>query len=503
MWEKYLNFIRGVSVNNWGKAGVILTTSAFFTFILLELFRIGGILTNQYVGLVTYLLFPLLFIIGLIFIPIGWKQYKEQTGKSTQELLQRQFPDEELESGLTGSRLFLFILVFTGINVLFLAGISMRTLSFMDKSEFCGNACHSVMNPEWTTYQESPHARVPCVECHVGEGVGALIDSKLNGLYQMVSATFNLYEQPIPTPVHQLRPAQETCEHCHWPEKFYGSNLESYVTYKMDSLSTPQYTTLNLKVDGGPARGYGGIHWHIAEENQVRYTSVDDERRTMIWVEVLQPDGSYKRYENSNLNMEHYEEATVENSRIMDCVDCHNRATHIYENPADAIDERMRKGLLPKSLPYIKREAYGAITNNYNTVEAAMQGIENSMYGFYRRAYPDQFGGMIAEIDSAVKVLQDIWSRNVHPEMNITWGVYPSHRGHPNEQIGCYRCHNKFLIANNDLNDTISDDCTLCHSILADDSGEPFEYLRPVEDKQPLRDMIQYLQEEFMDYYIE
>ena len=76
MFEKYLNFIRGISVNWFGKLGVILTTSSFVTFLILEIARLLGIFTNQYMGLITYLLFPMLFVIGLILIPIGWHLWK-------------------------------------------------------------------------------------------------------------------------------------------------------------------------------------------------------------------------------------------------------------------------------------------------------------------------------------------------------------------------------------------------------------------------------------------
>ena len=501
MWRIYQNFIRGVSVNTWGKAGIILTTSTFITFLVLEVARLAEILTNQYMGLITYMVLPLLFVIGLVLIPVAWNLYRKTTGKTTRELLRQQFPDEEIQGRLTGSRLFLIVLGLTLVNVLFMVGVSMRTLHFMDQPRFCGNACHQVMNPEWTTYQVSPHARVKCVECHVGEGIDALIDSKLNGLYQIISATFHLYEQPIPTPVHQLRPAQETCEHCHWPAKFYGNKLLPNVSYALDSLSTPRYTTLNLKIDSGLRTGSPGIHWHIADENQVRYASVGDDRRRIIWVEVRQPDGMYIRYENTRLSQSKVQTGPDEEARIMDCVDCHNRATHIYEQPERAVDERIRLGAIPRSLPFVKREALSALTNNYNSVSAAMQGITNHMQGFYRRNFPRSFTGSMSEIDTTITVLHSIWRRNIHPEMDITWGTYPSHIGHPNEETGCFRCHNKFL--QTAAGQTINDDCTLCHSLLANQSAEPFEYLQLPDEEQPEFGLRQYLREEFLDFFVE
>ena len=186
MFSRYKNFIRGVSVNKIGLAGVVLTTSSFVTFVFLELIRILGFITNAYVGLVNYMVFPAIFIVGLILIPIGWRRRKKQTGKSTQELLQEQFEKEETEGKFLGSRIFRTIAIFTIINIAFLGVLSSRMLHFMDEPHFCGTACHTVMNPEWVTYQASPHARVKCVECHVGEGVDALVDAKLNGLWQII-----------------------------------------------------------------------------------------------------------------------------------------------------------------------------------------------------------------------------------------------------------------------------------------------------------------------------
>ena len=283
MFERYLNFIRGVSTNLCGRLGVALTVSSFICMVVMELAMLVGLVTNSYAGLISYMLFPALFIIGLILVPIGWRRFKKVSNISTADLLARQFGDENNLSDFAGSRLFQTIGILTIINILFLSVISIRMLSFMDEAEFCGTACHSVMSPEWATYQQSPHARVACVECHVGEGTGALIDSKLNGLWQMVSVTFDLLERPIPTPVHQLRPARETCEKCHWPDRFYGQRLKTIARYEHDSSSTPLYTSLSLKVDAGSSASRSGIHWHIAEENEVRYASVDDQRKDIIW----------------------------------------------------------------------------------------------------------------------------------------------------------------------------------------------------------------------------
>lgn len=493
MFKSYQQFIRSLSINRYGKAGVVLTTSAFVSFLVLEMARMLGILTNAYIGLITYLLFPVLFIIGLILIPIGWYKRKKESGKTTRELMDERFTDEDLQGSFFGSKLVLKIGLFTMINVLFLFFLSSQMLVFMDEPVFCGTACHSVMNPEWVTYQQSPHARVKCVECHVGEGVDALISSKLNGMYQMISVTFNLYEKPIPTPVHQLRPARETCEKCHWPDKFYGQRLKTITHFERDEASTPKYTTLNLKIDAGKGGQKAGIHWHIAEENEVRYTSINDKREEMIWVDVKQPDGSFKRYENRGLSVP-FNEAS-KSVRVLDCIDCHNRATHIYEDVETALDLRMQQGLMDRSLPFLKREGLTAISRVYATKEQGMRAIANHLIGFYRSQYPQIATQKMNEIDQAIAVLQSIYDRNIHPGMNIEWGSYANFIGHD----GCFRCHNQNLVSAE--GDHIFHDCTTCHSILSIREDVPMRYLKPFDEKAPGAKMYQYLRDEFFNVY--
>ncbi|MEE8575637.1 MAG: NapC/NirT family cytochrome c, partial [candidate division Zixibacteria bacterium] len=409
--------------------------------------------------------------------------------------IESRFEDDAAKSGFWGSRLAKTITLLTIVNIIFLGGISTQMLHFMDEPVFCGTACHSVMNPEWVTYQQSPHSRVACIQCHVGEGAGALLDSKLNGIWQMVSVTFDLLERPIPTPVHQLRPARQTCEKCHWPEKFYGTRLKTIARYQHDSASTELYTTLNLKVDVGSADSRAGIHWHVGQENEVRYFSLDDEREKIIWAEVRRPDGSYHRYTSKNKIVSEIQTSAI---RTLDCVDCHNRATHIYENPEWAIDDRIQRGILDKSLPFFKREALHAITGSYSDKQAAMEGISNHLHGYYQRNYPKIGRNKSILIDSAINVLQAIYARNIHPEMNIEWGVYASHIGHVGDG-GCFRCHNSKLV--DEDGNSISYDCALCHSMLANGHKNPFKYLKPADTADIDFPVHQYLQGEFLQSF--
>lgn len=490
IWRKYKNFIRGVSVNRIGKAGVVLTTAVVITFIIFEAAQTVGLIRNAYLGLITYLAFPMLFIVGLILIPVGWAKLKKETGKSTRELLNQRFEPDEVRPGPLGSSIVRTIAIFTLLNILILTTASLRMLHFMDSAYFCGTACHTVMNPEWVTYQKSPHARVPCVECHVGEGVNALIKSKLNGVRQMYLSALGLYNTPIPTPVHQLRPARETCERCHWPEKFYGQRLKTIINYAMDSLSTPRYTTLNIKIDAGGPGHPPGSHWHVGANNHVTYTSEDDKRKKIIQVSVRQADGSVRVYRNRRITRPVGESKP----RIMDCIDCHNRATHIYEEAETVVDELIRRGLLDPTLPYIKKEALSALSANYPTQEAAQKGIADRLYNIYKRRYPEADQKQSDALTQAVTVLQEAYATYIHPQMKITWGTYPSHIGHA-RSLGCFRCHNADMVDERGM--STRHDCTMCHSILAMESPDRFEFLGEPEEGGRAGQMHQYLREEF------
>jgi nitrate/TMAO reductase-like tetraheme cytochrome c subunit len=510
LFQRYIRFIEALSINRIGRLGAVLTTSSFVTFFVLEAARFAGILSNAYIGLITYLSLPALFILGLVLIPIGWSRRRRETGKSTRELIDEQFDAAQTTRGFFGSKVFLSIGVLTLVNVVFMGIASTRMLHFMDSPRFCGTACHSVMNPEWVTYQESPHARVKCVECHVGEGVGALIDSKVSGTRQMISIAFDLLERPIPTPVHNLRPSRETCEKCHWPDKFYGRRLKTIARHKKDAESTPGYNTLSLKIDTGRAGSRSGIHWHVSGENEIRYSSVDDEREEMIWVDVRRPDGGVKRYRNRALastadegNLEGADGSEGRGAkkdrsaaaRTLDCVDCHNRATHIYEDPNDAVDRRIELGLLDRALPFIKREALAAVTANYPDQAAAMERIAKHLNGFYEREYPEIARERPAAVDAAVEALRDLYRRNIHHQMNIGWNTYPSLIGHSGGG-GCFRCHNPDMV--DDEGKAVSSDCTMCHSILAYESAEPFTFVQPPDSASADFRMHEYLLGEFL-----
>jgi len=212
---------------NWlSLTGLVVVVGSLFSFFLLLLLDALAHFANPYVGILTYLVAPAFLVIGLFLALLGAFLRHRQ-------ILKTSGPLPPLRIDLTrprDRRLFGFFLAGSVLFLLISALGSYQTYHFTESVQFCGQACHGVMKPEYITYLHSPHARVACAECHIGKGANWYVRSKLSGTYQVYATMADKYPRPIPTPVKNLRPAQETCEECHWPKKFVG-NLEHTFYY--------------------------------------------------------------------------------------------------------------------------------------------------------------------------------------------------------------------------------------------------------------------------------
>ncbi len=152
---------------------------------------------------------------------------------------------------------------------------------------------------------------------------------------------------------------------------------------------------------------------------------------------------------------------------MMDCIDCHNRPTHIFHSAEEALDLQFVSGAMPEDLPYIKKVALEAVTRKYNSREEAKKKIAEFISQYYQKNYPDLFHKEKAKIDQAIKAAQEAYLLNVFPEMNIYWNTYTNFLGHE----GCFRCHNEELESED--GEVISQDCSLCHNLLAEEEESP------------------------------
>ncbi len=461
IWQ---HFLLGVSANWLSQLGAALTTGSFLLLILFQLLGIAGILTNPYFDMIAFLTLPSLMVGGLIFVAIGWWILVRQTSKdggSIDLLLKQRFGEEQLRGGAWGTRLLWTVLALTIVNLLFLGGVSAQAKSFMDSREFCGTACH-VMNPEWVAYQSGPHAGVDCVDCHVGEGMGAFIEAKIGGARQLWHFVNGTYSRPVPTPVHQFRSADETCARCHNGDRDHGEKLVFHERFAHTPQNEPQLSALRLKMGGGSSKG---IHTHARSDWKITFASKDNLREEMHWVEVERADGSKERFVAPN-GASAFNEAEV---RKMDCVDCHNRTGHPFSRVEDALDRAMAAGRIDTQIEGIKDKSYGLLTGatpRSAPGDSPTERISLALKRYLLATDPHEYHRRPAQVEAAAQELGRIYSAQVHPAMNIEWDTYPSQIGHRGTSDGCFRCHNDRL--KSEQGNTISGACELCHDVLAD-----------------------------------
>jgi predicted CXXCH cytochrome family protein len=345
-----------------------------------------------------------------------------------------------------------------------------EALHFTESAKFC-DACH-VMDPETTVWRNSPHARTECGTCHVGPGAIPAIQAKLANVRYLWKYPTGAYETPIPSPIHSLRPVEVVCEQCHWPQKFYDNRLMVKSSYAPDEVNSLTQTSLAMKIGGGAEEaGQGrGIHWHI--ENPVYYVATDEKRQEIPWVQA-EYNGEVTTYRDVNSQLTDADLARME-KRKMDCVDCHNRATHVFRRPNDALDDAMARGLIPADLPYIKEQGVAVLEKSYEAeaeAAAAIAGVEE----FYRTEYPDLYATREEDVKRAVAELQNIFNLTQFPATGADWQTHKDNIGHK-DFPGCFRCHDgKHLSADNQA---IRLECNICHSI--PDVALPGQTLPPI-----------------------
>lgn len=435
-------------------AGIALTTASALIFLGLLVLDLMDVLQNPYAGIVVFVLVPLLFVVGLLLIPLGIR--RERRRLIAEGAVEPGWPTLDLRDQNLRRSLG-FVAVATLVNVLILSMASFGAVHYTESQAFCGQTCHEPMTPEFTAHQVGVHAKVECVSCHVGPGARGFIRGKLAGtrqLYLFMRGTFN---RPIPAPVHNLPAITGTCLQCHWPERHVGDVVKTFYEHADDETNTATKTTVRLHV-GGARGGTGnhgaGIHWHTNQANVIEYVTTDDKREVIPYVRQTLPDGSVREYFAEGVTA-----ATIAGQprRRMDCLDCHNRPAHVYgSTPERAVDEAIGEGLIDAKIPFVRREAVKAVSAEYPSHDVALPRIEQALREALKGASDEP------ALRRAIDVTQEIYRRRVFPEMKITWGTYPNQRGHM-VSTGCFRCHDESHKTAAGV--TISQDCAKCHTI--------------------------------------
>jgi nitrate/TMAO reductase-like tetraheme cytochrome c subunit len=439
---------------------------------------------KPYMGIIAFVLLPGIMIIGLAVLVLGALRERRRRMHGKPEL---RLP--QIDLNIPRHRMAFIVFSFGAILLLLLSAFgSFKAYEHTDSDEFCGTTCHTVMDPEYTAYQGSPHARVGCVKCHIGPGAGWFVRSKLSGAYQVYATLFNKYPRPIPTPIQDLRPAQETCEQCHWPKHFFSEKKIVNTYYTSDEQNSKWTIDLLLKVGGGniEAGPTSGIHWHMNIANEVTYATTDSSRQIIPWVQTKSlVDGKVTTYKSTEVSLSD-EEMQKAMRRRMDCIDCHNRPTHIYHPPGRTVNHVMSLGWIDPELPNVKSISVKALEQSYTTKQAALDSIKLMLEEYYKANYPGLFAAKGEKIARAVSELQKIYGRNYFPEMRVSWKKFNNNIGHM-YYAGCFRCHDGKHVS--EEGKVLSRDCNVCHTILAQQTEKDklrlslggVEYKHPVD----------------------
>lgn len=454
-------------------AGGAITTASGVTMIAYWLAEIFGRLSeNPYLGIIFFLILPILFIAGLVMIPIGILMRRRALARAGE--IPAQYPHVDLNDPIFRHGLDI-VMVATVINLLVVATASYRSASYMDSPQFCGQSCH-VMKPEYTAYRISPHSHVACVDCHIGSGAEAYFSAKVNGTKQLIEVTLRpiqplapriipTYPTPIPSPVTNLRPARYTCEGCHTPTRFDGDKLLVKSEFAEDQANSETQTVLILHLGGEDSFSHrSGIHGvHLGH---IEYIATDPSRTTIPWVERQNPDGSRTVYSTLPAGSP----PPQGDRRVMDCIDCHNRAAHTFVTPEEAIDRAMADGVISPALPWVHKQGLALLKASYASQQQAGVLIPQRLQAFYRATDPAVLASQPARVRAAATELVALYDQNVFPSMKVTWGTHPNNIGHMSYP-GCFRCHDGSHAARD--GSTIPQDCSVCHNLLAVEEARP------------------------------
>jgi len=452
---------------NWiSFIGLVVAGSSLFAFLLLFVLDAMSKFSNPYVSLLTYLGVPGFLITGLFLFFAGAWLERRRRSKGTGPA------DLRIDLGNPHDRRVLITFISGSVIFLLLTAIgSYHAFNFSESPTFCGEVCHTVMKPEKVTHDHGPHARVACVECHVGNGVSWFVKSKISGSYQLYAVLFHKYPTPIGTPIKNLRPSRDTCEECHWPQQFVGNLDRTFTYFQSDASNSPYSIRLLLKIGGSdPTRGpVGGIHWHNLPGNTVEYVATDNARQKIPWVRVTDAQGKVTVFKTKNFT----NDVSQMGIRKMDCMDCHNRPSHRYLSPERAVNQQMALKKIDPDMPWIKTNAMFVLTRNYKTSEEGSNGIATALLA----RYPDN-----PHIQDTIAAVQGIYGDNFFPEMKANWSSYPDNVGHM-IWPGCFRCHDGMHKTEDKKLTIKANDCNACHTILAQGAGAELDQLAPAGQK--------------------
>jgi len=456
-----------IASNPVSAIGGVLTAGGIILCILfLLIYMTSAESINPYVGAMGFLGLPMIPFAGIGLVVIGKLIFKGNVGKEPFWVDQFNIRNERKALILFGVAIFTF--------VAFVAISSIQAATFMDSSKFCGQTCHSVMEPEAVTHAASGHATVKCVNCHVGEGLEGAFVAKMRGTWQIISLALDKFERPIPAPVESLPSSEDTCQNCHDTKRTHPKRMSLYTTYRDNEGSNKLISAIVLNVGSSEKGATRGIHAHGSKDLQVRYYTTDPDRRNIVWIEAITPretrtwskEGetppTIEKVRRTSKGRPIYTIKGNGNMRAMDCVDCHNRTGHNFKTIERLANELLLKGVVDQSLPYAKLVTIKALEGASSVPK---DRIETKVTAEIMAAWPHE-----KEADNIIKFISAEARKYLYPRMNIGWDYYQNQNQHSRDE-GCFRCHNQRMVDKKGNN--LKQECESCHETVADKI--PFE----------------------------
>jgi hypothetical protein len=436
-------------------AGALLATVSAVAFVALAIAAMAGLFHNPYAGLVIAIAIPALLVLGLLLIPAGMWLERRRRARHGNEV--RDWPVLDFRSASV-RRIALAVTALTAVNAVIVLLAGYGSLHYMESPGFCGQACHTPMQPQFVAWGEGPHARVACAQCHVGEGARGFVQAKLAGVRQLGHVITNSYARPTP-PGAEMPPGMmaDGCRSCHRAERTIGDRLRVIRSYADDDASTETTTALQMHLGMGSPSGRA-IHWHADPGTRVEYISTDETNETIPYVKVTGAGGQVREYRTADTTDEVVRTGT---RRTMDCIDCHNTVGHpIAQTPEQAVDDAIAAGRIDRQLPHARREAVSLTKASYASNDEALSAIARELPRLYQ-----SHGGSAHQpaVDLTVAAVQAVYRRSVFPTMKVSFGTYPTQLGHITA-TGCFRCHDDSHVDKSGA--AISADCEYCHKQL-------------------------------------
>ena len=451
--------ILGLLLNPVSLIGCVLAVIGFgasFFALIVDLFR-GS--SSPYQGLLTFVLFPSVFISGLFLASAG--AWLEARRRRRLERESREW-QPRLDPGSRRHRRILFgIAGFAVVAVLASLVGAYHAFEFTEATEFCGELCHTPMEPQYTAYLHSPHASVGCTSCHVGPGIHGFLEAKLAGMRQLAQMVGSTYPRPIVANERKVEITSEACERCHWREHLWAPRFDGYNRFGYDLRTSKRSFHVLTNPSGSRRYVQSPAHWH-AQDESITFRPADPKKQNIPWVKVVRRDGTSVVYEDAEAVAKGGASGLLPEER-MECIDCHSRPAHQFPTPDESVDRALSAGRIDPSLPSIKKAAVAALAKSYPEGPAA-DGIRAEIERFYQSSFGGEVLARRQTLDAAIREVIAIHARSSFPEMRVDWTTHPDHSGH-RESPGCFRCHGGKHVSSDGK--TLASDCSLCHSFYA------------------------------------